>query len=370
MRASEPELLGFAERLLGLLDRGQFSATYKYAVLLGLMDLCLEHTQKSGAPPEMVTTHQLADKVIELYWPQTRPFTGADAGTLRQYAGRQQAVIIRRIDEFRRRHAPDPSATLHRARLHAPVAYARLCRAVEWKLVEMPLPRVQRVGNADEAFIYQIAWDSGISHAVFRDGERFDNRIHFVGAAAELLVRLSGLLRPLIQRQWAAMVARCNRDHLQDAELEDFLFGADRRTLEPVREPLRELQSSRCFYCGKGVQDRCEVDHFLPWARHPDNGLDNLVVAHSRCNQYKSDFLAAAEHVERWVERNDEHERALGEIARDRGWERDVARTTAVVRGVYLRLPEGVQLWRLQRDFVPADRGRLCAALGESGAVA
>lgn len=34
--------IGFAEKVLGLLDEGRFTATYKFAVLLGLMDLCLE----------------------------------------------------------------------------------------------------------------------------------------------------------------------------------------------------------------------------------------------------------------------------------------------------------------------------------------
>ena len=68
--------IGFAEKVLELLDEGRYTATYKYAVLLGLIDVCLEQTQSSGAPPEMVTTRQLADKIVELYWPQTVPFAG------------------------------------------------------------------------------------------------------------------------------------------------------------------------------------------------------------------------------------------------------------------------------------------------------
>ena len=372
MAVSAPgaEVLRFAERLLGLLDQGQFTATYKYAVLLGLMDLCLEHTQKSGAPPPMVTTAQLADKVIELYWPQTRPFRGQDQDMLRQNTGKHP-VILRRIDAFRQRHAPDASATLHRARLHAPAAYTRLLREVEWKLVEMPLPRLQRIGKRHDPFVYRVAWTDGVdggvdgrvTRALFNDGARFDNRIHFVGAAAELLVRLAGLLRPLIQQKWAAMVARLNQDHLQDAALEGFLFGVDRRALEPVRAPLLALQAGRCFYCKRDIRAAADVDHFLPWARHPDNGLDNLVVAHPRCNRHKSDFLAAAEHVEQWTARNADQHEVLHQIARDRSWERDEDRTAAVVRGIYLRLPDDVQLWQLGRELVPADRGRLAAAL-------
>ena len=54
---------------------------------------------------------------------------------------------------------------------------------------------------------------------------------------------------------------------------------------------------------GKGV----EIDHFVPWARYPDNGIDNLVVAHRRCNHDKRDFLAAFGHVEKWVARMAPH---------------------------------------------------------------
>jgi hypothetical protein len=62
------DIVAFAERLLELLDQGSFQTTYKYAVLLGLMDLCVEHTSAKGAAPTSVTTRQLAEKVLELYW--------------------------------------------------------------------------------------------------------------------------------------------------------------------------------------------------------------------------------------------------------------------------------------------------------------
>src|SRR6185369_868992 len=83
--AGQRDAIGFAEKVLELLDEGRYTATYKYAVLLALIDLCLEGTQASGAPPEMVTTRQLADKVLEIYWPHTVPFAvHAPAAVLKQ----------------------------------------------------------------------------------------------------------------------------------------------------------------------------------------------------------------------------------------------------------------------------------------------
>ena len=67
----------FAEKVLELLDEGRYTATYKFSVLLALIDLCLEHTERSGAPPDLVTTRQLADKLVELYWPHTNAFAGS-----------------------------------------------------------------------------------------------------------------------------------------------------------------------------------------------------------------------------------------------------------------------------------------------------
>ena len=112
---TEPsDLVRFAEKLIGLLDQGSFVSTYKYAVLLGLMDLCLEQGGRDGAPPAMVTTRQLARKVIGLYWPHTRPFQvpGHPARVLKQNPDRQ-ARIVSLVAEYRASRAADPSTVLH-----------------------------------------------------------------------------------------------------------------------------------------------------------------------------------------------------------------------------------------------------------------
>jgi len=75
------------------------------------------------------------------------------------------------------------------------------------------------------------------------------------------------------------------------------LFGTERIDLAPLRHPLLDLQNGACFYCGQRVKRAAHVDHFIPWSRYPDDGLDNLVVADSTCNSRKTDFLASERHV-------------------------------------------------------------------------
>jgi len=63
------------------------------------------------------------------------------------------------------------------------------------------------------------------------------------------------------------------------SNLGEFLFGAERRGLARLRAGLGELQKGQCFYCGSRMSGPGEVDHFIPWARYPDNGIENLVAA-------------------------------------------------------------------------------------------
>jgi 5-methylcytosine-specific restriction endonuclease McrA len=350
----------FAERLLALLEEGSFTATYKFAVLLGLMDLCLEHSNRYGEPPPMVTTRQLAEKVVELYWSHTTPFENAEGDVLRQNAGKP-AVILSRIETFRSQVALDLGCTLHRARMTHPREFESLLDKVEWTLVLMPLPKVQRFGGSEDRFIYDIAWDDNIRRGHFHNTHEFDNRITFVGDAARHLVRLAPLLRPLIQQKWVEMVGRLNQ--LEVAQLESFLFGADRVSLQPVRAPLLDLQRGACFYCGGRLRATVDVDHFFPWSRYPDDRLDNLVVAHPECNRQKKDFLASAGHLASWARRLSSLDTELDQIASATAWPRDTARSLGVIRGTYLKLPDGVALWHRSREFTPSRHRDLLQAL-------
>src|ERR1017187_3037421 len=80
MNTEVRQVLEFAQRLLAVLDEGRKTATYKYAVLLALMDLCLVTRDESGAALSMVTTEQLAERVVELYWPHAQRFSSEEEG--------------------------------------------------------------------------------------------------------------------------------------------------------------------------------------------------------------------------------------------------------------------------------------------------
>jgi 5-methylcytosine-specific restriction endonuclease McrA len=369
------DAIALAERVIGVLDEGGFSATYKFALFTAILDLCVEKKFVKGVVPETLTTRAIAERVVELYWDHATPYKGT--GTLRQGGGKgEQAEILSVIVEARTDLAQSGADTLYKAQAHR-LRFDTLVCDVEWKLIEMPIPRLQVLGRQEERFLYEYNWAKSIRRSVVTryqqqrahsrsairgsDATGFDNRLVLLPGVADHLVRLNGILRPLFYREWATMVARMNQ--LPESELEEFLFGRKRTSLESVREPLRALQGGRCFYCDDGLVNLAEVDHFIPWMRYPDNGLDNLVVAHPKCNNKKRDFLAAAKHVEHWKERLKARDAELSAIASSARWRRHPDRTTSIAKSIYSRLPLSARLWVHASTFGPNERDRILAAL-------
>ena len=90
---SAREQLDFIQKLRRLLDEGSFVATYKYALLHPIADLCVTRGDDSGAPLTL-STRDLSDQFVRRYWRQAAPFPAGDMDDpLRQNTGRQAAVI-------------------------------------------------------------------------------------------------------------------------------------------------------------------------------------------------------------------------------------------------------------------------------------
>jgi hypothetical protein len=360
----EPSFEDFCQRLLTLFDEGHFTATYKYAVPIGLLDVLAERVDRQGRAPDVVHTRDLAEAVLELYWPHTRRFPYAAKVLVQNHGG--QAEIVTAIARFRGTTVGDATAPLSVARATAADGYRQLVRRIEFKLIEMPLGKLQVIGKLHRPFMYDLGWDRDHPPRWSEvKSDAFDGVLLLRPGAGRHLLRAGGLVRPLVQREWALTVSACNDELLGD-DLDEFLFGADRVSLRPVKRGLRELAAGRCFYCNRKVgSSPAQIDHFLAWTRHIDNGLANLVFAHASCNNAKRAYLAAEPHVERWVQRllDSSYTRGLVDLAAEEHWDHDPASSVAAARGIYLALHDGYPLWQERGIFTPASRDRLAAAL-------
>lgn len=356
--------IAFGQKVLTLLDTGSFTTSYKFALLLAIIDATLEGTDAAGRAPDVLHARDLGRRVFERYWDQARPF--GEAGPLRQSSQRD---LIVKVAELRTQLGIADHMPIDVARRRFPGPVAELEADAVATVVRYPVPLLQRFGTGaqarDDRFLYDVAWDDSVSAtAVRRPG--FDDRLRLRPGVGAHLVALAGLLRPVIERSWLQHVARRNEDQVEELRLEAFLFGGRRVSLAAVRDPLLDLQEGRCFYCEGTARGGWEVDHFVPWSRWPDDRLDNLVVAHRRCNGDKRAALPALDHLERWWERfapDSAIDQQLDQVAAVAAWPRRPARTATAARAVYLHQPDGSMLWQAPGQVEPLDPVRVRAVL-------
>jgi hypothetical protein len=89
MIPSADQQLGFLSKLQRLFAEGDFTATYKYALLIAMADLAIEVSD------DRLTHQALAAKFIELYWQQSAPYGSGrgEPAVLIQNTGTQAAVV-------------------------------------------------------------------------------------------------------------------------------------------------------------------------------------------------------------------------------------------------------------------------------------
>jgi len=329
------EFLSYIQRLL---DEGGFVATYKYALLMALADLSVEIGDNSGAALPL-TTKKIAAKFVRYYWPQARPYAAKGGNTtarlLLQNTG-SQAAIVNRV-----RDAQAKSSGGSYDALDATIKN-RLINRVRNIVEEMPLWRLQKIGNESVDFLYENAGRG--SEINLRPGIAFCFR------------RFHGLVRNLAENAWVRFIRERprNRDLLGDAlELQTFLFGHARASLDKYVDILRELQSGKCFYCYGKLRDR-EVDHFIPWSRYPIDLAHNFVLACSPCNNNKRDILAFVPHLENWVRRNDDYGANLAGYLAPEYMSQDPAEALQIARWAYGQAENaGANVWVRKKTVVP-----------------
>jgi hypothetical protein len=82
--------------------------------------------------------------------------------------------------------------------------------------------------------------------------------------------------------------------------------AAKRASLQKYLKILRPESGDSCFYCGDRFDQTRPptVDHVIPWSFLLEDALWDLVLACSRCNSEKSDWLPAPELLTKLIERN------------------------------------------------------------------
>ncbi len=333
--------LQFLSKLQRVFAEGDFTATYKFALLIALADLAVELGADNG-DELMVTTRQIGLRFIGLYWKHSLPYgtgrQGSEAGILVQNNGAQAAVVAA-ISLFRMQ---TNTHTLLSAMLHP--GFNGLLGTVSTTVSAQPLTYLQNFGGGTDEFMYE------------RTGP---GKIRLKPGIGYCLRRFYPLVQQLARSHWIGHIKgnRRNVCILGEADdLEEFLFASSRQSLEIMSVGLRKLDGQRCFYCGHSLTS-ADVDHYIPFAQYPRDLAHNFVLAHPACNRSKSDTLAALPHLERWLERIRQHSDTLAEIGADAGFVIDAKTTQRVGSWAYANaVASGAQAWLAANAYSAIDR--------------
>ena len=326
----------FLRQFQELLAEGGFVATYKFALLQALADLSVEHA--SGADGSLrLPLDRIAEKFIEYYWNQARLFRDE---ILRQNTN-GQAEVLSLVQDYRIK----TDGRLGRLK-NTQQDWQRLVRKVAGIVIKMPLWKLQTIGGTQNEFLYKKS--------------EFENRtIRLLPGVPQAFRTFHAMLTSMIRGGWIAQIHRIkgNREILgPGAELEAFLFGTDRQSLNRYCQLLREHQAGECFYCGKNVPGKGDLDHFIPWSRYPLDLGHNFVFAHTGCNNAKRDYLAATAHIERWRVQNLDEGHRLSQLFMEAGLTHDLDRTFLIARWAYKQgQASKARLWLKRGQFEPCD---------------
>jgi 5-methylcytosine-specific restriction endonuclease McrA len=329
---SPEEQLAFLAKLQRIFEEGEFTATYKFALLVALTELAVERGgDDNRALPLQI--RWIAEKFAELYWPQTVEYSTGATGTTPAILAQNLGATARVVSALANLRLSSGASTI--AAASRSEEWDTAMREIAHTVRAQPLKYLQNVGGTTIPFLYRFAEEPGW--------------IELEPGAASNLRRFQGLVHQIARAGWVRHVRENPRNSVVIGalgDLEAFMFGLTRSSLEPAREFLMKLQSRRCFYCRESLGTAGEVDHFVPWSKYPRDLAHNFVLAHAACNRSKSDMLAGLVHVEHWRQRNVEHGDAIGGELGEHGFLADPECTLVVARWAYQQAANsGAHAW-------------------------
>ena len=328
MKAPTPEFqLAFLTKIQRLFAEGDFTATYKYALLVSIADYAVQYGEDNNEELK-IPTRSIGAKFIELYWQQSAPYKD---GVLVQNLGAQAAVVAK-VAAFRNSGQSLTQALQSR----------QLVTAVTGTVVTQPIKYMQNLGGSNDTFLYV-------------KGEDF---ISLLPGVAFCLRRFQPLIQQLSRTHWIDHIKsnkQNNRLVGQDSDLESFLFETSRQSLAIVQAGLRKI-SNRCFYCNGPVHE-ADVDHFIPHSLYPRDLAHNFVLTDPKCNRSKSDTLASKQHLDRWLEFTYENSDNLSQIGLKAGIMADSNSSNSVAKWGYTNAHAGgSKAWIKSSQYEPIDK--------------
>ena len=272
--------MDYMNSIAHILKRGQFTNSYKFALLRSLAAFGL----KPGDGEVVVEIDWLAEKFVELFWPLTLRFNIRQATV-----PDKDPVVMRYIRNEASALVLSPEMPLRDFRKMYSDRYAKLVPKVARNAFGDVIPRFHTVGWGNVTPPLYEASREGIR--ISANARAFLQRNH---KAIDLLAIGS----------WVKFTEKFTSAPRLYEKIQGLAFK--RSALKPYREFFQSvLGESECFYCGGSTLPKSHVDHVIPWSFVAEDKVWNLILACSKCNSEKSSRTPADHCVTKLVRRNE-----------------------------------------------------------------
>ena len=335
------------------------TGTHKLGLLLVLLDLAPHHFGGNRT----VSRRELATRHIDIHWDHARKYGSRD---LRQTSSKKQKsdsrwsndtttmVEIRDLRAFLWKRSGTGVQDLPFDVLQHRVAGFKWHREwshrlqesttrIERALWKNPVRLLQQLPKVNE-FLYHRTRDS----------------IVFLPGVPEDLTDFADVLRPLIEFQFARLVAKINREAATapDQLVHSHLFGRH-RAMPPtsIRDAIEEIQGGKCVFTGALLsKGQRSVDHVIPWSRLRLSQIENLVVTTRSVNSQKSRSLLGPSMVRRWLDHTLRNSARIRTVATNGRWPTGLTRLLNATLNLYSVAHDNVGVWEGPAGMEPLSR--------------
>lgn len=341
--------------VLEILQRASMTSTNKLGLLLVLLDL---------APEErVIKKRRLATRLLELHWEHGRPY-GNNKIFLRQSSVRKRrsddsestdTTIMQEIENLRNLLKDNHKGPLQNKAYRVvsqelkgvnwigvwEVALERSLRRIEKNMWRNPVSRLQTLPGDPKPFLFT------------KNGDK----IKFLPNVAQGLTRFAGVLRPLIEFQFARSVENINREDLNSLshDIQTHLFGTV-RIMPPyaIRNSMARIQNDKCPYTGADLEmKKRSLDHVIPWSRTRLSVIENFVMTTRSNNSKKKDSLLGPRLLRKWKGHLEKNYRELCKLAESKKWPTDIERVRKVALAIYQSVDPSTGVWDDGDGIIP-----------------
>ena len=314
--------LNFLRRIQWLLESSSYTSTYKFALLMTIVNLSIESGINDDSE-HSISYEQLAEQFVQLYWTQALPYSDQSSDSvLRQSSTTGQASVINSILDLQHKTKTTSLTIAHTQNIKL---WQSTIKDISSTIKKYPAKYLQSAEDkVSREFLY--VYDSKSKVIILKPG------------IAYCFTRFSKIINKLCQQYWTEFVRKNSRNQIyfsDDIDLQQFLFNQSRQSLKVLIPMLIDTQQGQCFYCYKPLRNNIEVDHFIPWSKYPIDTTHNFVLTDHSCNNSKRDYLAQELFYEKWLERNQRHGHTIAQEAKNIGFTTNQLRSETISQWAY-----------------------------------